>query len=72
MAAIELSSTSGLAGLIVPTTRARYGVLSFLGVLAFLMYLDRLCIAKAAPHIEAELHIGHTEMGFVFGAFTVA
>src|SRR5262249_38535458 len=53
-------------------TRARYGVLAFLCGLAFVPYIDRICISKAAPLIEAELGLSHTAMGFVFGAFTVA
>src|SRR5262249_19087463 len=55
-----------------PATRVRYGVLGFLCSLAFVLYLDRICISKAAPKIEEELQISHTAMGFVFGAFTVA
>jgi sugar phosphate permease len=53
-------------------TRVRYGVLAFLAVLAFVLYVDRVCIGKAAPAIEAELGLSHTEMGFVFAAFTLA
>jgi MFS family permease len=50
----------------------RYGVLAFLCALAFVLYIDRICISKAAPQIEADLGISHTAMGFVFGAFTLA
>ncbi len=53
-------------------SRVRYGVLAYLCGLSFILYIDRLCISKAAPAIEAELGISHTAMGFVFGAFTVA
>jgi MFS family permease len=53
-------------------TRARYGVLAFLCALAFVLYIDRLCISRAAGHIEHDLGLSHTMMGFVFGAFTVA
>jgi MFS transporter, ACS family, glucarate transporter len=53
-------------------TRVRYRVLAWLCSLAFILYLDRLCISKAAPQIEEELGISHTAMGFVFGAFTIA
>jgi MFS family permease len=53
-------------------TGVRYRVLAWLCSLAFLLYLDRLCISQAAPQIEEELGISHTAMGFVFGAFTVA
>ena len=53
-------------------TRVRYGVLAFLCALAFVLYIDRICISKAAPQIEAELGLSHTAMGVVFGAFTLA
>src|SRR5689334_9523618 len=55
-----------------PATRVRYRVLAWLCSLSFILYLDRLCISKAAPQIGTELGISHTGMGFVFGAFTVA
>jgi MFS family permease len=50
----------------------RYRVLAWLCSLSFILYLDRICISKAAPQIKEELGISHTAMGFVFGAFTVA
>jgi MFS family permease len=53
-------------------TRVRYGVLGFLCALAFVLYIDRICISKAATDIERDLGISHTAMGFIFGAFTVA
>src|SRR4051812_24943797 len=55
-----------------PATRVRYTVLAFLCALTFILYIDRICISKAAPRIERDLDISHTAMGFVFGAFTVA
>jgi MFS family permease len=55
-----------------PATRVRYGVLAFLCTLTFVLYLDRVCIGKAASFIEDELEISHTDMGLVFGIFTVA
>lgn len=57
---------------LAPPTRARYSVLTFLCGLFFLLYLDRICIGKAAPHIKAELDLSDTQLGFVFGAFTLA
>src|SRR5262249_17841492 len=59
-------------GAVAPATRARYRVLTFLWWLFFLLYIDRVCIGKAAPHIKAELGLTDTEMGMVFGAFTLA
>jgi ACS family glucarate transporter-like MFS transporter len=66
------SSVSPQAGATVPATRVRYRVLAWLCSLSFILYLDRLCISKAALDIEKELGINDTAMGFVFGAFTVA
>src|SRR6516162_7514588 len=56
----------------VPATWVRYRVLAWICSLSFILYLDRLCISKAAPQLEEELGISHTAMGFVFGAFTLA
>jgi sugar phosphate permease len=53
-------------------TRVRHRVLALLCALALVLYLDRLCISKAAPAIEEELGVSHTQMGVVFAAFTVA
>src|SRR5690242_16354346 len=55
-----------------PATRVRYGVLGFLCALAFVLYVDRICISKAAPSIQREFRISKTAMGVVFAAFTVA
>lgn len=55
-----------------PPTRGRYKVLAFLCVLALILYIDRICISKAVPAIEADLGISHTAMGFVLAAFTAA
>ncbi|HEX4337619.1 MAG TPA: MFS transporter [Polyangiaceae bacterium] len=35
-------------------------------------YLDRICIATAAPAIARDLHFDPEQMGFVFSAFTLA
>ena len=53
-------------------TRVRYGVLAYLCALSFILYLDRVCIGKAAPLIEKELGLTHTQMSFAFSAFTLA
>jgi MFS family permease len=55
-----------------PPTSARYTLLIFLGSLAFILYLDRVCIGKAEVSIRGELGLSKTQMGFVFGAFTIA
>src|SRR5581483_10582071 len=55
-----------------PATRVRYGVLALLCALAFVLYIDRICISKAAPAIREEFGLSKTAMGVVFAAFTVA
>jgi len=50
-------------------TRARYGVLGFACSLAFLTYLDRICIMQAAASMRADLGFSEKEMGLVFSAF---
>src|SRR5437588_10807951 len=73
MGAKDIASPAALpAASPVAASRVRYRVLAWLCSLSFILYLDRLCISKAAPQIEGELGISHTAMGFVFGAFTVA
>ncbi len=53
-------------------TRVRHGVLAFLCGLTFILYLDRMCIGKAAPWIQKELGLKDTHMSFVQASFTVA
>jgi MFS transporter, ACS family, glucarate transporter len=50
----------------------RYRVLAFLAAMTFILYLDRACINQAAPFIKKELDLSATQLGFVFGAFTLA
>jgi sugar phosphate permease len=53
-------------------TRVRYGVLAFLCLLTFILYLDRICMGQAAPAIQHDLSLSDTRMGVVHGAFTLA
>jgi MFS transporter, ACS family, glucarate transporter len=53
-------------------TRVRYGVMVFLGLLAFLTYFDRICITRAQGDIKADLGITDTQMGLIMGAFWFA
>jgi MFS family permease len=55
-----------------PPTRVSYKVLAFLGVLALILYVDRICISQSVPSIEAELGIDDTQMSYVLAAFTLA
>lgn len=56
----------------LPPTHKRFLVLGFLGTLASVLYLDRLCIAKAEIYIREDLGLTKSQMSFVFGAFTIA
>jgi sugar phosphate permease len=55
-----------------PPTRVRHGVVGFLLALVAVAYLDRVCIATAAPAMRAELGLSDAGMGLVFSAFTFA
>jgi ACS family glucarate transporter-like MFS transporter len=50
----------------------RYAVVGFTLVLIAIAYLDRVCIATAAPAMRSDLGLTDTEMGLVFSAFTLA
>jgi MFS transporter, ACS family, glucarate transporter len=53
-------------------TRVRYQVLAFLLAMGAITYLDRVCIAGAAPYIMHDLALTAVQMGLVFSAFTLA
>src|SRR6185369_6227678 len=53
-------------------SRARYWVIVFAVTLAVIQYIDRVCISKAMPSIQKELHFSNIQIGYVFGAFTLA
>src|SRR5260370_39810665 len=72
MGAKELASAAPSSEFPTQATRVRYRVLGWLCSLSFILYIDRRWISKGAPQIEEELGITYREMGFVFGAFTVA
>jgi MFS family permease len=55
-----------------PPTRVRHTVLAFAATLAVVTYVDRVCIAQAAPHIQSELGLSASEMGLAFSAFSLA
>ena len=55
-----------------PPSRARHGVIVFAVLLGIIHYIDRVCISKARPHIQADLSLDDTQMGLVFSAFTLA
>src|SRR5436190_9656901 len=53
-------------------TRVRYGVLGFCCVLSMITYLDRVCFGTVAPFIQKEFGLSPAELGYLFGAFTLA
>jgi len=53
----------------VAHSRASGGFLPLLCALYFLLYLDRVNIAIAAPLIQGELHLGNAALGLVLSAF---
>jgi MFS transporter, ACS family, glucarate transporter len=58
--------------LLPPPTHTRNWVLLLGFLLAAITYLDRVCIAVAAPSIMSELGLSDIQMGYVFGTFAVA
>ncbi|MEN3333633.1 MAG: hypothetical protein V7641_2998 [Blastocatellia bacterium] len=56
----------------VTPTKARFKVLWLLFALTFITYLDRICIAAAAPAITETFHFSPLQMGYIFSAFTLA
>jgi len=54
------------------TSPARFGVLAFLAVLTFILYLDRVCIGQAAPLIQKEMNLDSEQMGLIMASFTLA
>ena len=56
----------------IQPTRTRYWVIVFAVTLAIIQYIDRVCISQAAPLISKDLTLDKEQMGWVFGAFTLA
>ncbi len=52
--------------------RQRRWVLTLLGLLSVLTFLDRLAIAVAAPGIQRDLHIGPRAWGWILSAYVLA
>jgi MFS transporter, ACS family, glucarate transporter len=53
-------------------TNARRTLLALIFTLAFITYLDRLCISAAMPAIGAEFNLSPDQKAWVFSAFTIA
>jgi MFS family permease len=52
--------------------KQRYKVLTFLGLLSALTFLDRLAIAVAGPAIQADLRIQPQQWGWILSAYVLA
>ena len=50
----------------------RHKILALAVCLAFITYLDRVCISVTAPAIMRELALTPVQMSFIFSAFTIA
>jgi MFS transporter, ACS family, glucarate transporter len=50
----------------------RHWILVFAAALAVITYIDRVCIAQAAPHIQRDLGLTPVHMGWAFAAFAWA
>jgi ACS family glucarate transporter-like MFS transporter len=53
-------------------SHARYWVVVFVSLLAGILYIDRVCISKAAESIQKDFRLTDGQMGYVFSAFTFA
>src|SRR5262249_12222789 len=53
-------------------TRVRYGVMGYLCALAYILYIDRICIGQAGTVMKAELELSNFQWGLVGVAFQVA
>src|SRR5678809_1332622 len=53
-------------------TRMRQVTTTYALLIAVVMYLDRVCIAQAAPLISADLGLTKVQMGWAFAAFNWA
>jgi MFS family permease len=56
----------------VKPTHVRYRVVAFAVSLAFVTYLDRVCISVLAPAIMRDLELSQIRMSYVFSAFSLA
>src|SRR5262245_15368829 len=70
---LDMNEQSHLSDVQLPRpTRVRYVVLAFLCSMAFVLYLDRVCIAQALAPMKEEFGFSYTQTSLVTIAFTVA
>src|ERR1700720_1626606 len=55
-----------------PPSRTRFVVLAYLCALAFILYLNRICMGQAPSDIQSELVLSNTQMSYIHMAFTLA
>src|SRR5262249_38547066 len=53
-------------------TRVRYGVMAYLCSMAYILYIDRICIGQAGTVMKAELDLTNSQWGLVGVAFQIA
>jgi ACS family glucarate transporter-like MFS transporter len=53
-------------------SRIRFSIIALALLIDMMAYLDRVCISVGAPKISAEFGLSRTEMGVVFGMFSLA
>ncbi|HVC95503.1 MAG TPA: MFS transporter [Pirellulales bacterium] len=53
-------------------TCVRYGVMGYICALAFILYIDRICIGQAGTSMKAELGLSNVQWSFVGVAFQIA
>ena len=68
----QLAPTDAAPPCSLRPTRARYWVIVFAAALAIIQYVDKVCMSQAAPFVQQDLHLNPEQMGWVFGAFTLA
>ena len=57
---------------LTPPVHVRRSVVGFAAALAIITYVDRVCIAQAAPDIQRDFGLTAVQMGLIFSAFSLA
>ena len=69
---MQSPAPTAVASALPRPTRARHVVLLFLAAMAFVLYLDRVCISQALVPMKAEFGMTNTQASLVLMAFTLA
>lgn len=70
--ALDAQPSSGTPAVATTSSNIRYRVLSLTFVVAFVMYMDRVCMGTAAPEIMREFGLDKITMGWSVSAFNWA